>query len=278
MLTLSGLTIEYDPIPSYNANTGATTMGLVVGGYGYYKTTYVWPDNLTLTRNAGPAVSPPPFARNPKLTMTDAFTMKMQGRILKDFGPSDMFIRNGVFTPPTSISVKFPWLPIQTVDTQFVEFPNGADFNATYAPGGRTDTCYDVDLVPDSTCYNKRGIGYDNMPFARIKDLRNIQFQITRYFPDVYAVQSPWRGYPTNYVLNHPFCQANDNFSVTKEVPINDAGQAPRWNRVRKVGGVAESIAPPFDASGSIFSCQIMRYFLSRGDGVVMPVTISFVM
>lgn len=244
----------------------------------YIFTSYVFPDNLTITRAFYPTgFSPGPtyYGFNAQLTAYEFFQMDMQGSIVKDWGAPNFFVNGGSIVYPPQITVKFPWLPNQTVDPQFVDpqMPNGADFIAINSKGGLPprDACFKLngDVENNPQCYNRRAnLSFDRMPapfLTNSNDLHNIRFQTERYSP-----MGPVRGSGAlvtpfgDYTLDHPFCTVGDQYTVTKELGITTwfSGQA---------------VDMGFDAGGTIFSCQILRYFASRGEGTVMPVTISFV-
>jgi hypothetical protein len=241
-------------------------------GLGIIQTSYVFSNNLTLTRiftNRAPI--PPTFYNfNSQLISTDDIIIDMQGTIAKDWGAPDFFQPDPFRNFPTSLTVKFPWLPLQTENTEFVDVPNGADFTAKFIqlgaePGRGVDSCFTQQGDPLPACYNRRDITYEQMPAPFLNnDLHNIRFKTQRYMT-LFQVQgsAPPAALGSAYTLNHPFCTKNDIYNVTKEFPINDISS----NAINGLG----------DAAGTIFTCQLMRYFLSRGEGTVLPVTISFV-
>ena len=239
----------------------------------------IFGDNLTMSRGfyVNPLLGPTAYGLNNQLQYLDLFSMDMQGTIIKDFGAPNFFDDQGRLVFPASITVRFPWLPTQTVDTQYVDVPNGADFTATLlsaSPTRGVDSCFQPNGDPIPACYNQRNnLVYDRMaaPFLN-NDLHNIRFTQSRYF--YFSVNGTGPQSNGDFTLNHPFCTLHDQYSVTKEFPINDRGGT--WNAITRQGDPAP-LQANYNAAGTIFTCQLMRYFLSRGEGTVLPVTISFV-
>jgi hypothetical protein len=172
------------------------------------------------------------------------------GRIVKNF--DDPLLSPSAH--PVKATLSFPWL---TNDSSLT-FSITSNFVST-------DSCYTANLEPpyipffDPSCYLRRGnASMDKTLFNSLEDpvftLRSGRlFNLT----DTQHDSS----------LNHPFCTV----IVPTPSPDLKGDFTPNYR-----SNAAPQLNSSYSSLGTIFSCELMRYFYSNGFGSIMPMTITY--
>jgi hypothetical protein len=172
------------------------------------------------------------------------------GRIVKNF--DDPLLKT--FSHPLKATITFPWLTNDSSITFSVTLNRPT-----------TDSCYVANDEPpflplfDPSCYLRRGNAFmDKRLFNSLED-PTLTLLSSRFF-NLTDTQN-------DSSLNHPFCTVivpTPSPDLKKEFTSNYRSNAAPQNNSR------------YSSLGTIFSCELMRYFNSNGFGSIMPVTISY--
>jgi hypothetical protein len=213
----------------------------VIKGYGTY-----WdiPGQFTFSRYTSLNASPEgPYGVG--MSQIESVNFQFFGTVVKDFDDPQGRI------PDTNVTVSFPWLPSVSTPPEWNSPANDADFIAynRFSTAPPLSCFYNGSPIYQTTgCAGARSVSV----FQRNSEL---QFSQARYLP-INTLSG------ADFSFNHPFCTRN--VPLTKETPVNFFNPS-----LGTSGNV-------FSAIGTVFSCEMFRYFNEHGVGSVMPVVISY--